>query len=621
MSRRVPGAGGGSGPSSMAPGVRSRPSPGGMTLERLWLVLAVALPALVCLLVPIPAVDLAYQVRAGEEILRTGAVPVGGRIHVHGRRDALDGPAVAGPGAAGARFPGRWLGADGGAPRGPRLGLGFGLLAATGAGEGDRPPHGGACSRSRAFALASPALALRPQLVAIAIFALLLLGGPAVAATRASSGSRPCSWSPWANVHGSFVLAPMLLGYAWLDDLVRGAGRAPSRLRPARAGDLPPRSSARSDRALGPTPRGSAAARPSRPGDRMAAHHAVHGALACCSMPRPSGGAGARDPRACLAALAGLAVGLPRCSRSGSGRSAAWPGGRSGPCSCSAACRSALALAVARRSQALERGALAAGVGVPPRRGRGGPARRPRGRRPAMVAARRSHHGPCRDPVLCPVRDRRRAAAPVRRPARACWRPRPGPRSWNGRSGTRPTSWTPASSCSRPTSGRTGPRSRRAARPRTRSSRAERRLAGPPRRARMRPELTAGRAFTRTPTARSWPEPPRPGHETRDLPVYLAAIGISAFLMFVLELLAGRLVLPRVRSVAGRLDHVAVLLHGGGVPWLRLCPPGRRRAAQGGRHGVVVHLSLVTRRPGRSRWCRRRTSDALRTNRCPRRST
>ena len=26
----------------------------------------------------------------------------------------------------------------------------------------------------------------------------------------------------WANIHGSFVLAPILLGYAWLDDLARG---------------------------------------------------------------------------------------------------------------------------------------------------------------------------------------------------------------------------------------------------------------------------------------------------------------------------------------------------------------------------------------------------------------
>ena len=36
------------------------------------------------------------------------------------------------------------------------------------------------------------------------------------------SGSRPCSSSLWANMHGSFVLAPAILGYAWLDDVLRG---------------------------------------------------------------------------------------------------------------------------------------------------------------------------------------------------------------------------------------------------------------------------------------------------------------------------------------------------------------------------------------------------------------
>ncbi len=46
-----------------------------LTFDRLWIVIAVALPAFVALLVPMPAVDLAYQVRAGDEILATGALP------------------------------------------------------------------------------------------------------------------------------------------------------------------------------------------------------------------------------------------------------------------------------------------------------------------------------------------------------------------------------------------------------------------------------------------------------------------------------------------------------------------------------------------------------------------
>ena len=46
-----------------------------LSLDGLWVGIAILLPALVALLVPMPAVDLAYQVRAGNEILRTGAIP------------------------------------------------------------------------------------------------------------------------------------------------------------------------------------------------------------------------------------------------------------------------------------------------------------------------------------------------------------------------------------------------------------------------------------------------------------------------------------------------------------------------------------------------------------------
>jgi len=45
------------------------------SLDRLWLLIAVALPGLIALLVPLPAVDLAYQVRTGDMILATRAIP------------------------------------------------------------------------------------------------------------------------------------------------------------------------------------------------------------------------------------------------------------------------------------------------------------------------------------------------------------------------------------------------------------------------------------------------------------------------------------------------------------------------------------------------------------------
>ena len=79
-----------------------------------------------------------------------------------------------------------------------------------------------------AFALAAPALALRPQLFGIAIFAALLW----LVATREGHPRRlwlaPVLIILWANIHGSFVLAPLVLGYAWLDDVARGRAWRPT---------------------------------------------------------------------------------------------------------------------------------------------------------------------------------------------------------------------------------------------------------------------------------------------------------------------------------------------------------------------------------------------------------
>jgi hypothetical protein len=196
-----------------------------LSLDRLWLFIAVALPALVCLLVPIAAVDLAYQVRAGEEILRTGVIPAADTWTF----------TVAGTPWTDQQWLAQVLLALGFRTGGWELlfvlraalvSASFGLLAATAMAHGARPRTASMLSLV-AFALAAPALALRPQLFAIAIFALLLL-----LVARRHRNPRVVWLAPllviaWANIHGSFVLAPILLGYAWLDDLVRG--------RPARA--------------------------------------------------------------------------------------------------------------------------------------------------------------------------------------------------------------------------------------------------------------------------------------------------------------------------------------------------------------------------------------------------
>jgi len=48
---------------------------GRLTLGGLWAYLAVGLPILGALIAPLPSVDLAYQLRAGDGILATGTIP------------------------------------------------------------------------------------------------------------------------------------------------------------------------------------------------------------------------------------------------------------------------------------------------------------------------------------------------------------------------------------------------------------------------------------------------------------------------------------------------------------------------------------------------------------------
>jgi hypothetical protein len=191
-----------------------------LTLDQLWLLLAVALPALLALLVPLPAVDLAYQVRAGEEILRTGTLPaVDTYTFTVAGTPWIDQQWLAQVKlAAGYRTGGWELLA---VLRAVLVAVSFGLLAATAVARGSSPRTAAILSLL-AFGLAAPALALRPQLFGIAIFAVLLY----LVAVRGRHPGwywlAPALVVLWANIHGSFVLAPVLLGYAWLDDIARG---------------------------------------------------------------------------------------------------------------------------------------------------------------------------------------------------------------------------------------------------------------------------------------------------------------------------------------------------------------------------------------------------------------
>jgi hypothetical protein len=196
------------------------------TLPELWTFLAVALPSLAALLATLPAVDLAFQLRAGAEILDGRGIP---------SVDAWTFTAAGAPwldqqwgaqavlaavfGAAG------WTGLA--VLRAALVGLVFGLvLAAIRRGAPALGPRPGAWLTLAAFVVAAPALALRPQLLGMACFAVALL-------LLAGRRDRPRGlWllplvaAAWANLHGSFVLAPLLVGLAWLADLHDRSPRA-----------------------------------------------------------------------------------------------------------------------------------------------------------------------------------------------------------------------------------------------------------------------------------------------------------------------------------------------------------------------------------------------------------
>jgi hypothetical protein len=186
--------------------------------------LAISLPVLASLVASLPATDLAYHLRAGSEILSARAIP------------SVDTWTFT---AAGLPWFDQQWGAQvvldavyqvsgwGGLAvlRAALVGIVFGtvfLLCYRRGLEARRA----ALLTLGAFIVAAPALALRPQLIAMALFAVTLL----LVAERREHPRRlwlvPLIALVWANVHGSFFLAPAVLGLACLADI---DDRAPTR--------------------------------------------------------------------------------------------------------------------------------------------------------------------------------------------------------------------------------------------------------------------------------------------------------------------------------------------------------------------------------------------------------
>ncbi|MBA2719601.1 MAG: hypothetical protein H0U52_10220 [Chloroflexi bacterium] len=188
-----------------------------MSLARLWAFLAIGLPVLAALIANLSAVDLAYHLRAGGIVLDTGRIPT---------TDTFTFTAAGEP----------WLNQQWGAQvilatvyrvagwtglallRAVLVGLTFGLLFEACRRRGFDLRRA-AWLTIAAFVVTAVALALRPQLFGMALLALTLLIVVERRAHPRLLWAVPVIVFAWASIHGSFILGPVVLGLAWLEDV------------------------------------------------------------------------------------------------------------------------------------------------------------------------------------------------------------------------------------------------------------------------------------------------------------------------------------------------------------------------------------------------------------------
>jgi hypothetical protein len=197
---------------------------GVMSLPRLWAFLAVALPVFGAVLADLATPDLAYHLRAGGEILATGTIPTVDTFTFTAAGlpwlDQQWGSQVI---LAAAFQVGGWTGLVilRAAVTAVAMACLFTIAWRRGLG-----PRTAAWIVLGAFIVSAPALGMRPQLFGLALFALVL----ALVSDRRAHPRRlwlvPVIVAVWANLHGSFFFAPIVLVLAWLEDV---ADRAPDR--------------------------------------------------------------------------------------------------------------------------------------------------------------------------------------------------------------------------------------------------------------------------------------------------------------------------------------------------------------------------------------------------------
>lgn len=186
-------------------------------MSRLWLFLAVALPMLGSLIATQSTVDLTYHLRVGAEMLDTRAIPsIDTWTFTAAGLPWLDQQWVAQVVFAGAERLGGWTALV--LLRATLVGLTFGILVVIGRRRGLDAMTAALLSLT-AFVVSAATLALRPQLLGMVCFALVLL----LVTDRRAHPRRlwlvPLVVLVWANLHGSFFLGPLVVGLAWLEDV------------------------------------------------------------------------------------------------------------------------------------------------------------------------------------------------------------------------------------------------------------------------------------------------------------------------------------------------------------------------------------------------------------------
>jgi len=190
----------------------------GVSRARFWAFLAVALPVLAALIANLSSVDLAYHLRAGDEMLGARAIPSADTwTYTAAGLPWTDQQWGAQAILAAVYAVGAWTGLV--ILRAVLVGVISGCLYAIGRHRG-LGPRLSALLALVAFGVSAVALGLRPQLLGMALFAVVLL---LIVDRREHPGrlwAIPVIVAIWANLHGSFFLGPLVLGLAWIEDRV-----------------------------------------------------------------------------------------------------------------------------------------------------------------------------------------------------------------------------------------------------------------------------------------------------------------------------------------------------------------------------------------------------------------